>query len=62
MDEPRDCHTEGSKSDRERQICDTASMWNLKKWCKLTHLQNRNRVTDGESKLMATKGARGGEE
>ena len=32
MDGPRDCHTEWSKSDRERQIpYDIAYMWNLKK-------------------------------
>ena len=32
MGEPRDCHTEGSKSDRERQISyDTTYIWNLKK-------------------------------
>ena len=31
MDEPRDCHSEGSKSDTERQIYNTAYMWNLKK-------------------------------
>ena len=31
MDGPRDCHTEWSKSERERQISyDTAYMWNLK--------------------------------
>ena len=33
-------------------------MWNLKKWYKLTYLQNRNRVTDVENKLMVTKGER----
>ena len=31
MDGPRDCYTEWSKSDRERQIYDIAYMWNLKK-------------------------------
>ena len=32
MDGPRDCHTEWSKSDRERQISyDITYMWNLKK-------------------------------
>ena len=32
MDGPRDCHTEWSKSARERQISyDIAYMWNLKK-------------------------------
>ena len=35
MDGPRDCHTERSKSDRERQISyGIAYMWNLKKWYK----------------------------
>ena len=33
-----------------------ANMWNLKKWYKWTYLQNRNRVTDAENKLMDTKG------
>ena len=36
-------------------------MWNLKKWYKWTYLQNINRVTDVENKLMVTKGERGGE-
>ena len=32
MDGPRDCHTDWSKSDTERQISyDTVYMWNLKK-------------------------------
>ena len=32
MDGSRDCHTEWSKSDRERQVSyDIAYMWNLKK-------------------------------
>ena len=49
------------KSDRERQISyDITSMWNLKKWYKWTYLQNRNRLTDMENKLMVTKGERGG--
>ena len=54
MDGPRDCHTEWSKSDSERQISyDTTYMRNLKKW---TYLQNRNRVTYGGNKLMVTRG------
>ena len=59
---PRDCHTEWSKSDTERQILyDITYMWNLKKiWYKWTYLQNRNRLTDFENKLMATKGERWG--
>ena len=48
---PRDCHTERSKSDTERQILyDIAYMQNLK---------NRNRLTDLENELMVTGGAGG---
>ena len=63
MDRPRDCHTEWSKSDKERQISyDVAYMWNLKKkGYKLTYLQNRNKVTNVENKLMVTTGKRGGD-
>ena len=51
MDGPRDDHTKGSKSDRERQISyDITYMWNLKKGYKRTYLQNRNRLTDIEDK------------
>ena len=47
MDGHRDCHTEWSKSERERQVsCDIDYMGNLKNGYKWTHLQNRNRVTD----------------
>ena len=57
IDGPRDCHTEWRKSDRERQISyDISYMWNLKKGCKWTYLQNRNRVTDVENQLMVTRG------
>ena len=60
MDGPRDDHTEWSKSDREGQIsCDIAYMWNLRKCYKWTYLQNRNRPTEIENKLMVTKGERG---
>ena len=32
MDRPKDCHTERSKSDREREISyDITYMWNLKR-------------------------------
>ena len=31
-----------------------------KKWYKWTYLQNRNRITDVENKLMVTKGEKGG--
>jgi len=29
---PRDCYTEWSKSDTEKQIYDITYMWNLKTW------------------------------
>ena len=41
----RDSHIEWRKSDTERQISYVTSMWNLKKGCKWTYLQNRSRVT-----------------
>ena len=34
-------------------------MWNLKKRYERTYLQNRNRLTDIENKLMVTKGEGG---
>ena len=51
MDGSRDCHTDWSKSHRERQISyDIAYIRNLKQGYKWTYLQNRNRVTDVENK------------
>ena len=41
----RDGHIEWRKSGTERQISYVTSMWNLKKGCKWTYLQNRSRVT-----------------
>ena len=35
-------------------------MWNLKKWYRLSYLQNRNRDTDIENKCTDTKGGREG--
>ena len=56
MDGPRDYHTKWSKPDRERQISyNVTYMQNLKKWYKWIYLQNRNRLTDIENKLMVTK-------
>ena len=61
MDGPRDYHTRWSKTDRERRISyDIIYMWNLKKWYNWTYIQNRNRPTDIENKLMVTKGEKGG--
>ena len=61
VDGPIDCHTEWSKSEREKQILYiNAYMWNLEKWYRWTYLQSRNRDTDIENKHMDTKGERGG--
>ena len=61
VDGPRDCHTEWSKSEREKQILYiNAYMWNLEKWCRWTGLQGRNRDTDVENKGMDTKGGKVG--
>ena len=61
MGGPRDCHTEWSKSEKEKQISyNIAYMWNLEKWYRRTYLQSRNRVTDVENKRMVTKGSCGG--
>ena len=58
---PRDCHTEWCKSDRERHTSyDIAYMWNIRKGYKWTYLQNRNRVTYVENKLIVTRGKGGG--
>ena len=44
VDGPRDCHTEWSTSEREKQISYiNAYMWNLEKCYRWTSLQGRNR-------------------
>ena len=55
MDRFRDFHT--SKSDVKRQVpYDIAYVWNLKnKEYKWIYLQNRNRVTIEENKIMVTR-------
>ena len=56
VDGSRDCHTEWSKSEREKQISYiNAYMWNLEKWYRWTGLQGRNWDTDVENKHMDTK-------
>ena len=60
VDGPRDCHTEWSKSEREKQILYINTyMWNLEKWYRWTGLQGRNRDTDVENKRKDTKGGKG---
>ena len=45
-----------SKVSQRQTSYETTYMWNLKRWYTWTYLQNRNRVTDVENKLMVTKG------
>ena len=53
----RGYHIKWGKSDREKQIkYDITYMWNLKEWYESPYLQNRNRLTDVENKLMVIKG------
>ena len=56
MDRPRDYHTKWIKPDKDKYH-DIAYVRNLKKkkWYKWTSIQNRNRPTDIENKLMVTK-------
>ena len=44
----------------EKDKCHITYIWNLKKVYKWTYLQNRNRPTDIENKLMVTKRESGG--
>ena len=63
MDEPVDYHSKQSKSERERQIpYDITYIWNLKYDTNGTYLQNRNRLTDTENRLVVAKGEGGGGE
>ena len=60
MDKYRDCHTERSKSDKDK--CYMISLiWEIlkKNRYKQIYLQNRNRVINVENKLMTLPGLRG---
>ena len=60
VDGPRECHTEWSKSEKEKQILYiNAYMWNLEKRYRWSYLQSRNRDRHVENKCMDTKGERG---
>ena len=60
VDVSKDCHTEWSKSEREKQILYiNAYAWNLEKWYRWTGLQGRGGDADVENKRTDTKGRRG---
>ena len=55
VDEPRVCHTEWSKLEREKQISYVNTyIWNLEKWYWWTYLQESNGDTDIEDRLVDT--------
>ena len=56
MDGPRNYHTKGNKSDREKQVsCEITNMWNpIKNDTK--ELTKQERLQDFETELMITKG------
>ena len=62
LDGPRDCHTEWSKPEREKQMSYiNAYMWNLEKCYRWTRgLQGRNREIDVDNQCVDTKGRKGG--
>ena len=61
VDGPRDYYSKWSKLGREKQMSyDITYMWNLKKkWYKQTYLQNRNRLTNTENRIVVAEGQRG---
>ena len=56
MDGPRDCPTEWSQREKDKYHMTALTHEILKKKNGTTYLQNRNRITDVENKLMITKG------
>ena len=59
VDGSKDCHTEWSKSEREKQISFIkACMWSEEKWYRWTGLQGRSWDTDVENKRMDTMGGK----
>ena len=60
MDESRDCYTERSKSEREKQILYiNAYTYHLENWYRRTYLQGRNRDADTDNGLEDTVRGRG---
>ena len=61
VDGPKDCHTEWSQSERERQISHINTyMWNLEKWYRCSYLKSRKRDKDVQNKHVNTKRERAG--
>ena len=60
VDGPRDYHTEWSQTEKDKYHMISLIKGVLKKAYKWTYLQNRNRVTGVENKLMVTMSQVGG--
>ena len=58
-DGPRDYCTKCGNSDRKTKN-HTSQMWNLKNWCKWTHVQNRKEAETKKTNLQAREGKEGG--
>ena len=55
MDEPSDCYTEWSKSERERQILYiNAYIWNLERWHWQSYVQGSKGDKDVKNRLLET--------
>ena len=53
MDEPRDCYTEWSKSERERQILYVnAYIWNQERWHQQSYVQGSKGDKDVKNRLL----------
>ena len=59
MDRHRYYHTVRNQTKKDKYHMISLIFGILKKWYKCTYLQNRNRVTDVETKRVVTKGKRG---
>ena len=60
MDGPRDCCAEWSQTQTNiiwyQLYVESKKKNKQKQWYKWTYLQNRNRITDVENKILVTKG------
>ena len=57
VDGSRVCHTEWSKSEREKQISDINTyMWHVDKWYRWTYFEGRERDTYVENRYVHTRG------
>ena len=62
MDGPRDCHTKGSKSHRERQISyDITYMWNLKKMIQMNLFTKQKQTHRLQKQTYGYQSGKGGE-